>query len=63
MNETDRIKYLRVVLITVGAIMGVQSIANPQHIGHLWGDVAALLVVAGVLAALTPRQEAEYASP
>ena len=25
--------------IVHGAIMGVQSIANPQHIGHLWGDV------------------------
>ena len=36
-------------------IMAVQSIANPQHIGHLWGDVAALLVVAVVLAALIPQ--------
>ena len=36
-------------------IMAVQSIANPQHIGHLWGDVAALLVVAAVLAALIPQ--------
>jgi hypothetical protein len=39
-------------------IMAVQSIANPQHIGHLWGDVAALIVVAAVLAALAPRQAA-----
>ncbi|HKL50640.1 MAG TPA: DUF6632 domain-containing protein [Wenzhouxiangellaceae bacterium] len=38
-----------------GAIMAVQSIANPQHIGHLWGDVAALFAVAAVLAVLTPR--------
>jgi len=36
-------------------IMAVQSLANPEHIGHLWGDVLALLVVAGVLALLTPR--------
>jgi len=36
-------------------IMAVQSIANPQHIGHLWGDVAVLLVVAAVLAALIPQ--------
>lgn len=39
-------------------IMAVQSIANPQHIGHLWGDVAALIVVAAVLATLVPRQAA-----
>jgi hypothetical protein len=36
-------------------IMAVQSLANPEHLGHLWGDVLALLVVAGVLALLTPR--------
>jgi hypothetical protein len=38
-----------------GGIMAVQALVNPQHIGHLWGDVPALLFVAGVLAALTPR--------
>jgi hypothetical protein len=38
-----------------GGIMAVQSVANPQHIGHLWGDVLALLVVAAVLAFLMPR--------
>lgn len=38
-----------------GAIMAVQALANRQHIGHLWGDVLALLVVAAVLAFLTPR--------
>jgi len=42
--------------IVHGGIMAVQSIANPQHIGHLCGDVAALLIVAALLAALTPRQ-------
>jgi hypothetical protein len=36
-------------------IMAVQSLANPEHMAHLWGDVPALLVVAGVLALLTPR--------
>ena len=36
-------------------IMAVQSLANPEHLGHLWGDVLALLVVAGVLPLLTPR--------
>lgn len=38
-----------------GGIMAVQSVANPQHIGHLWGDVLALLVVAAALALLMPR--------
>ena len=36
-------------------IMAVQSLANSEHRGHLLGDVPALLVVAAVLAALTPR--------
>jgi hypothetical protein len=38
-----------------GGIMAVQSVANPEHMGHLWGDVLALFLVAGVLAFLTPR--------
>ena len=38
-----------------GGIMGAQSLAYPQHIGHLWGDVMALFVVAAVFAFLTPR--------
>ncbi|MHB1214777.1 MAG: DUF6632 domain-containing protein [Thiobacillus sp.] len=42
--------------IVHGGIMGIQSVANPMHIGHLIGDVAALLAVAAVLAVLTPRQ-------
>src|SRR5262245_52274173 len=42
--------------IVHGAIMAIQSIANPQHVGHLWGDVAALILVAVALAVLTPRQ-------
>jgi len=37
-----------------GAIMGVQSVAD-HHVGHLWGDVAALIAVAAVLAFLAPR--------
>jgi hypothetical protein len=38
-----------------GGIMAIQSVVNPEHIGHLWGDVSALLVVAAVLAYLMPR--------
>ncbi len=41
-----------------GAVMAVQAVVYPQHIGHLSGDVAALLVVAGVLAFLMPRADA-----
>ena len=36
-------------------IMAVQSLANAEHSGHLMGDVPALLIVAAVLAFLTPR--------
>jgi hypothetical protein len=48
--------------IVHSAIMAVQSIANPQHIGHLWGDVLALIIVAAALAALTPRQRALFSA-
>jgi hypothetical protein len=41
-----------------GGIMAVQSLAKPQHIGHLWGDVLALFVVAIGLAVFTPRRGA-----
>ena len=46
-----------------GAIMAVQSLADVRHLGHLWGDVLALLVVAAVLAALMPRRTPASASP
>ena len=36
-------------------IMAAQSVTNPEHMGHLWGDVLALFAVAGVLTLLTPR--------
>jgi hypothetical protein len=38
-----------------GVIMAVQSLVHPEHIGHLYGDVLALFLVAGVLWALSPR--------
>jgi|SRR6266404_6155677 hypothetical protein len=41
-----------------GAIMAAQSVMNSEHMGHLWGDVLALFVVAAVLATLTPRDAA-----
>jgi hypothetical protein len=39
-------------------IMAAQALANPEQMGHLWGDVPALLVVAAVLTLLTPRTAA-----
>ncbi len=38
-----------------GGIMAVQALVDPAERGHLPGDVAALLLVAIVLAVLTPR--------
>jgi hypothetical protein len=39
-----------------GGIMAVQALANPEHSGHLYGDVPGLFLVAGVLAWLMPRE-------
>jgi hypothetical protein len=55
-------KHISLICFTVwssivhAGIMAVESIVNTQHIGHLWGDVAALLIVAAALAGLTPRR-------
>ncbi len=38
-----------------GGIMAAQSLADAHQIGHLWGDVLALFVVAALLGVLTPR--------
>ena len=38
-----------------GGIMAAQSIVYPEHRGHLFGDVPALLIIAVVLALVTPR--------
>jgi len=42
-------------------IMAAQSLVNPEHRGHLVGDVPLLLVVAAVLAVLTPQGKAASA--
>jgi hypothetical protein len=44
-----------------GGIMAMQSFQSAEHMGHLYGDVAALLLVAAVLAVLTPRGAAAKA--
>lgn len=38
-----------------GLIMAAQAVAHREHIGHLYGDVPALLIVAAVLGALCPE--------
>jgi len=38
-------------------IMAVQALTEPGQIGHLVGDVPALLIVAVVLAGLAPRKQ------
>jgi hypothetical protein len=38
-----------------GGIMAAQALVYPEHRGHLFGDVPALLLIAVVLAALTAQ--------
>lgn len=45
-----------------GGIMAVQAIVDPMERAHLYGDVAALLLVAVVLGVLTPRGAVGHAS-
>jgi hypothetical protein len=49
--------------IVHGGIMAAQSLAYPEHRGHLLGDVPALLLIALVLAVLTLRAEKGGARP
>lgn len=44
------------------AIMGVQSLINPEHAGHLLGDVPILFAMGLLLAVLTPRRLTAAAS-
>jgi hypothetical protein len=43
-----------------GVIMMVQALQMPEHMGHLYGDVPALIIIAVVLTALlrTPDKPA-----
>jgi hypothetical protein len=41
--------------IVHGGIMTVQALRSSEHMGHLYGDVLALVFVAIALAVLTPR--------
>jgi len=44
-----------------GLIMGAQSFAQPMHMGHIPGDVSALLIMAAVLAWLLHADRARPA--
>jgi hypothetical protein len=65
----DPLRHLSLIWFTVwssivhAVIMAVHSVTDPGQIGHLWGDVAALLLTAGVLAALTPRMGRQTNQP
>ena len=56
----DPTRHLSLISFTIwssivhGLIMAVQAIASPEHVGHLYGDVPALLLVAAVLGYLCP---------
>ena len=58
----DPLGHLSLIQFTIwsslvhGGIMAVQSLLDSAHIGHLVGDVPALLLVAAILAILTPRR-------
>ena len=41
--------------IVRGAVMAVQSVQNPIHVHHLYGDIPALFIIAAVLAFLSPQ--------
>ena len=43
--------------IVHGGIMAVQAAVYPEHMGHMFGDVPVLLVVAAIFAFLTPRKK------
>lgn len=60
LSAREPMRHLSLISFTIwssvvhGSIMALQSLAHPEHIGHLYGDVPALFVVAGVLGFLCP---------
>ena len=61
LEARNPLKNLSLIWFTVwssvahGVIMAAQSLVYPEHRGHLFGDVPALLLIAIVLTVLTPR--------
>ena len=57
-NPTQHLSLISFVIwssIVHGLVMAVQSVVDPMHIHHLYGDVLALFLVAAVLAYLAPE--------
>ena len=58
----DPLRHLSIIWFTVwssmvhGGIMAVQSFDSPHNMGHLYGDVLILFVIAAVLGFLSPRE-------
>jgi len=56
----DPVQHLALISFTIwssvvhGLIMAIQSVVNPAHMGHLYGDVLALFLIAGILGCLCP---------
>jgi hypothetical protein len=61
MASRDPLKHRSLIWFTVwssfvpAGIMAGQAILNPEHIGHLYGDVLGLLIVGGILTWLMPK--------
>src|SRR5262252_12981 len=62
MASRNPLEHLSLIWFTVwssvahAGIMGLQALAQSEHMGHLWGDVLGLFLVAALLAFLTPRR-------
>ena len=57
-NPVDHLSLISFAIwssIVHGAVMAVQSILNPEHLHHLYGDVPALFFIAAVLGFLSPE--------
>ena len=62
MAARDPARHLSLIWFTVwssvahATVMAVHSVRDPGQLGHLWGDVAALLLTAVVLTVLVRRE-------
>jgi hypothetical protein len=57
-NPTQHLSLISFVIwssVVHGLVMAVQSVVDPMHIHHLYGDVLALFLIAAVLAYLAPE--------
>ena len=57
MRHTSLIWFTVWSSVVHAVIMGIQAIGDESEAGHLIGDVPALLIVAALLAYLTPRSK------